>query len=590
MSNNNETIFLNQFNTADLSHLSYYLESDKEAIVVDPVTDIQPYIQLLQANKAKLKYILNTHINTDYVTGSYDLAIRTGATLVFGPNCSFKVNNRLVSKKELEKKITTHNDFFNGENDNENDLEKIQGVSELTVPGRNDNNNTVTNTNTVDKFNTPDRENEKTDNKVYLMTEEIAYTDTLAKYLDMFNLKVNFLSHNESFKLGKLTIQLVHTPGHSIESSCFIVLDGNGKTNCVFTGDTLLVGDIGRPDMALVSERPDYVLQIDLAKMLYNSLKLLRSILPDELIIYPTHSYGFSVGRTILNGQSTTLKQELVHNKLFKEMSLEDFLSNLSSENYRVPEYFHHIAKLNLNYFTGKNFDFKLNNFYKPVEVEDLINKVCSKDEKSVVILDTRFPFTDLEEGYIPYSYIISLKAPFSIWTGYLLNPSDPIVVVTSEGKERESIARLLRTGFLNIIGYLNGGFKAYNENYERICNKLGLSSEQLKPWSFEFVKEREGVNYVYNNEQAVLDVREEMEHSKEGVLPNSLTVPLTILSKKISNLNREKNKKCLNILCRTGIRSAMAYSILKQEGFKNLKVIEGGIGKIKEKGVKLVE
>jgi hydroxyacylglutathione hydrolase len=584
----NETIFLNQFNTADLSHLSYYLESDKEAIVVDPVTDIQPYIQLLQANKAKLKYILNTHINTDYVTGSYDLAIRTGATMVFGPNCSFKVNNRLVSKKELNKKLVVNNELFNENNLNETE---IQGVSDLNMT-RNDQ-IVITNTNTNDKFNshTPGKENNnKQENKVYLMTEEVTYNDTLAEYLDMFNLKVNFLNHNENFKLGKLTIQLIHTPGHTIESSCYLILDGNGKANCVFTGDTLLIGDIGRPDMSLVSERPDYVLQKDLAKMLYNSLSLIRSILPEDLTIYPTHSYGSPVGRTILNGQSTTLKQELVHNKLFKEMSIEDFISNLSNESYRVPDYFHHIAKINLNYFTGKNFDFKMNNFYKPVEVEDLITKIFSKDEKSVVILDTRFPFTDLEEGYIPYSYIISLKAPFSIWTGYLLNPSDPIVVVTSEGKERESIARLLRTGFLNIIGYLNGGFKAYKEQYEAVCNKYGYYYDQLKPWSFDYIKEKEGVNYVYNSEQAVLDVREDLEHPKEGYFPNSLSIPLTTLCKKVNHLSREKYKKCLNILCRTGIRSAMAYSILKQEGFKNLRVIEGGLGKIKEKGVKLVE
>lgn len=565
-SKGNETIFLNQFNTSCLCHYSYYVESDKEAIVVDPVTDISPYLEQLKTNKAKLKYILNTHVNTDYVTGAYDLAIRTGATLIYGPHMSLKVNNRKVSKSEFERvfippKIEELDEEENLDNDDK----------------ENNNNNLIPTTEELEK-------------PLNSINEEINYSESLNDYLEMFNLHIKILENQEKLKIGKIEIVLLHTPGHSIESSCYLIIDGNGKTNCVFTGDTLLIGDVGRPDMALVYQRQDKYVQKKLAKKLFYSIQLLKQTLPEDLVIYPTHSQGSPVAKHIIKGQSTSMKQELEHNEFVKETSLEGFIERLSNDAYVIPEYFYNIARLNLNFFTGKNFDYRLSFAYKPIQVQELVNKLIdNRTEHSVVVLDTRFPFTDFDEGYIPNSYIISLKAPFSIWTGFLLNPSDPIVVVCNQDKEKEAICRLMRIGFNNILGYLDGGFKSYKDKINFICEKMNLKEEDrisLLPMKFNLLKEKEGINYVYNNDKTILDVREKLDHDN-GTFPNSILCPLSQLKSNIEELEKYKNKE-LYILCNTGIRASMAYSILTQFGFEKLFVLEGGIKRIKDRGVKV--
>ena len=549
-----ETIFLYQFNSADIGHLSYYLESNKQAIIVDPLSDIAPYIQQASSKQAKIKYILNTNINSDYVSGCFDLAIKTGAKLIFGPDCNFRINSRKVNKEEMEKEIIQKVNV-----DEETEVNNLESIKDIKI----------------------NKEDEK-DFKGF--TEDIEYDQSLKDYLENFNLKISFLNNNDIIQVGNIEIHLLHTPGHTIDSCCYLIVDMNKKSNCIFSGDTILIGDVGRPDMSLVKERGDLVLQHELAEKLYNSIKYLREILPHDLIIYPTKSELSPVSNSILPGQSTTLKQELIHNKFIQEMPLDKFLNLLNEDNYTAPEYFSNITKINISYFTGKNFDYKMQIFSKEVELDSLIYKM---NEKEVFIVDARFPFTDFTTGYIPGSLILPIKSPFSIWGGFLINTSSSIVIVSPEGKEKECISRLIRVGFNNILGFLKGGYNNYFNNYKQVCKSLGLNETTFSPVPFNLITEKKTIDYVYNTKTVLLDVREQTEKQKDHSFPNSLDFPLTKLKDDYKKI--PKNEK-IYLICRTGIRASMAYSLLIMKGFKesNLVVLEGGLSKIIDKGVKI--
>lgn len=507
----NETILVNQFNTACLSQYSYYIEINKEAAIIDPVTDYQPYLQILSSNQAKLKFVLNTHINSDYISGSIDLAARTGATLIYGPNASFYINRKLVNSSTMD--------------------------------------------------------------------------EELKEFLLNFNIKIRFLEHREKIKLGKIEIELLHTPGHTIESSCFVVIDGNGKSNSAFTGDTLLIGDIGKPDVAIMNTKRDNIYQKDLAIMLYNSLNYLKEIIPGNLVLYPAHSFGYPIAKNLVAGQSTTIETEKKQNKFFGDVSQEEFLELLSEDKVVFPYHYNHISNLNINYQTGNNFEYNLIKQFKPINLENFIKGM---DSKQFILLDSRNPFTEVDDGIIPGSTLISLKAPFSIWAGFLLNPDDPIVVIAHDSKEKEAISRLLRIGFRNINGYLEGGFAAYFSKYEEILMKLGLEEKksQFQPIKLKIIKNQDCINHVYNTRYRILDVRESVEHSA-GAFPNSICISLTELKKSCKLLSKDEN---MYLLCKTGVRASMAYSILLKEGFnsENLFLLEGGLTKLKEKGIKI--
>lgn len=559
-------IILNQISTACLSQFSYYLESNKEALVIDPVNEIDAYLESLNKNSASLKYILSTGTKADYINGCFHLANKTGATLVFPYKTIFRYNNILVSNDELKKcNIENQNKIEN--EDEKSNHDRIHDENENNNQNENENENVNQNENEI--HNHIESQNEKNNNL------------SLKDLLSMLNVKVLFLEDQNSIPLGKISILLIETPGFSIDSCCYLVVDGFKKQNCLFSGNTLMSGDIGRPNEYIINLRGDKIFKLELSEMLYNSIKKLKELISENLIIYSTSTYGSFVGKSIINNKSTTLKDEKVTNKYIKDMSLEDFMSLLSEDEYEYPKYFKSIIQKNLEYLSKNQYETSLEESNKPINVEHLMEMMNKKN--NFLIIDTRFPFNEVKE-FIPGSILISLKSLFTVWSGALISNLNSIILICKEGNELNVIKRLLRLGIFNIMGFLEGGFESYLSSYEDYCKKNNLQVEEYKPKTFKFISENKTVNYVFNQEYQILDVREKIEQVKNPIA-NSINVPLISINDEYKNLSKNQT---LYIGCKTGIRSAIAYSILANNGFNNIYVLEGGFSKISEKGVKI--
>ena len=611
----NEKIILYQFNTSCISQYSYYIEHDNEAAIIDPVTDYEPYIELLNKRKSKLKYILNTHTHSDYITGSIDLAIKKTSTVINGPNSYVSINEfKNINKENYDKSIT--------------------------------------------------------DNQ------------TIKECLQDYNINLKYLDHNERIKLGKIEIELLHIPGHTLDSCCYVIIDGNGETICAFTGDTVLVGDIGKPDASVYEYNyfnEDYknYNQKNLVEMLYNSLAYLIEKLPYNLTLYPSHSIGYPLGKHVNPGQATSLKDEKeVYNNIYikhifdsidnnnnnnnkpKTKAIDEFINiinknsieanvnntlnnknSLKFDNY--PNYFKNIVKRNYNYVTGNDYVYRLNKINKPVSLEDMISYVYIN--KEAVLLDSRHCFNEIEKGFIKNSILISNKSPFSIWSGQLINQDDGVIVICQANKEKDVIGKLLKVGFRNIYGYLENGFDNYYSNYKQVitnkvincetannnknntnnnCNNDNefnnnfkilfnfnkndfdfnidkLIESNFSPINISIIKDKDAINYVYDNRYKILDVRENFEHLK-GIFPNSICMSLTSINNNFNNKNMldsnfkditsKFNEDNIYILCKSGVRACMAYSLLIKNGVNKDKlfIIEGGLNKIQEKGIKV--
>lgn len=455
-------MFIRQLYTGCLSEAAYYIESNGEAAVVDPVRDIDEYLQIANERKATIKYIFETHFHADFVSGHIDLAKATDATIIYGPG-------------------------------------------------------------TVTKF------------------------------------PVHIAKDGDTFKIGNISIQVLHTPGHTLESTCYLLKDENGKDHCVFTGDTLFVGDVGRPDLA---QKDGELTTNDLAGMLYESLQKKIIPLADEIIVYPAHGAGSSCGKNLGPDTYSTIGDEKKYNYALKQQSKAEFIKAVTDGLAEPPQYFAINAKINKEGY--ESLDDVLTQGLTKLSVAEF--KKLANDE--TIILDTRHAET-FSLGFVPGSISIGLEGRFAEWAGSLLPFDKPIILVTETGREKETIIRLARVGFDKIKGCLDGGFEAWKKSGEEVDMIIDIEADELM------------MDIPFDENLVVIDVRKPVEFA-DGHLKDAVNIPLIELIDPLSmgNIREEDN---LYVHCAAGYRSVIASSLLKRQGIHNLRNIAGGWAKIAE-------
>ncbi len=455
-------MFIRQLYTGCISEAAYYLESNGEAAIIDPLRDIDVYLELANERKAKIKFIFETHFHADFVSGHVDLGKATDAPIVYGPG-------------------------------------------------------------TVTKF------------PAYIAKD------------------------GEKFTIGAITIEVMHTPGHTLESSCYLLKDETGKDHCVFTGDTLFVGDVGRPDLA---QKSDELTTHDLAGLLYESLQTKIVPLADDVIVYPAHGPGSSCGKNLGPDTDSTIGMEKQFNYALKATSKDEFINLVTEGIPPPPLYFPINAKINKEGYDS--LDEVLEKGMRALSPDEFKERMKS----DVVILDTRNSevFT---EGFIPGSISIGLNGRFAEWAGSLLPFDTPLLVVCDPGKEKESIIRLARVGLDNVQGYLEGGFEAWKNNKEQSDMIINVEADELM------------MDIPFDKNMVVLDVRKPVEFA-EGHLSDAINIPLNEMTDPgiMANIDDRHN---LYVHCASGYRSVIAASLLKRQGLHNLRNVPGGWDKIKE-------
>lgn len=453
-------MFIKQIYTDCISEAAYFVESNGEAIVIDPLRDVDVYLQLAQEHNATIKYIFETHFHADFVSGHLDLGEKTGAPIVYGPE--------------------THAGF-----------------------------------------------------------------------------KFHLAKDGEIFKIGNISIEVMHTPGHTLESSCYLLRDEAGKPYCLFTGDTLFVGDVGRPDLSSGNLSKE-----ELASIMYDSIhnKLLK--LPDDVIVYPAHGAGSSCGKNISSETSSTIGNERKTNYALKEKSKEEFIQAVTQDLNEAPVYFSVNAKINKEGYD--NLDEVKSKGLTPLSVDELKSKI----KEGFVLLDTR-PADEFTSGFIPGSIFIGLEGRFAEWAGTLLSFKTPILLITTPGMEEETVIRLARVGFDNVEGFLKGGFEAWKNTGEKIDLVIDVEADEL------------AMDLPFDDKLLVVDVRKPNEFV-EGHVKDSVNIPLSEMTDvaQIAHLEEDQN---IYVHCAGGYRSVIAASLLKRQGYHNLRNVLGGWGKIKE-------
>lgn len=364
----------------------------------------------------------------------------------------------------------------------------------------------------------------------------------------------------QQFSLGKLCIEVLHTPGHTLESTCYLLKDENSKDYCIFTGDTLFVGDVGRPDLA---QKDAKTTMNDLAGMMYDSLQ--KKIIPlhNDVIIYPAHGPGSSCGKNLGPNTYSTILEEKQTNYALQAKSKEEFIKSVTDGLAEPPQYFPINARINKEGY--ESLDEVLQQGLKPLLIDD-VKKAKKRDD--VVILDTRHMDVFIQ-GYVPGSIFIGLEGRFAEWAGNLLSFDQPIILVTEEGKEKETIIRLARVGFNNVTGYLDGGYESWKNAGEEIDMIITIEADEL------------AMDIPFDNNLVVLDVRKPVEFA-EGHVKDALNIPLTNMNNdaNLTNFTEDQN---IYVHCQGGYRSVIASSLLKRQGIHNLRNISGGWNKIKE-------
>ncbi len=364
----------------------------------------------------------------------------------------------------------------------------------------------------------------------------------------------------EVFSIGKIKLKVLHTPGHTLESSCYLLIDENGKEYAVFTGDTLFVGDVGRPDLAIKSD-----LTIDdLAGMLYNSLNSKIKTLADDVIIYPAHGAGSSCGKNIGKETFSTIGAQKQMNYAMQAMSKAEFVKAVTEGLSVAPNYFAWDAKMNKEGYASIDDVLKKNT--KALSVEEFEKEIS----KGALVLDVRSP-DDFEKEFVPNAINIGLNGQYAPWVGALIDAKATLILVTDEGKEAEAILRLARVGYENIAGYLNGGINEWKNAGKATDAVHSITAE-------DFVAH-------LSSSDTILDVRKSGE-VESGMIENANHICLSQLQSELHNLDKNKH---FTIHCAGGYRSMMAASIMKQKGFAKITNILGGMGKIKATGIKLV-
>ena len=460
-------MFIQQLYTGCLSEAAYFIESNGEAAVIDPLRDVDAYINLAKEKNATIKYIFETHFHADFVSGHLELANATNAPIVYGPN-----------------------------------------------------------------------------------------TET--------NFPIHLAKDGEQFKLGNITIETLHTPGHTLESTCYLLKDEMGKNYAVFTGDTLFIGDVGRPDLSSGNLTSN-----ELAAMLYESLNNKIIPLENDVIVYPAHGPGSSCGKNLGPETQSTIGQQKLTNYALHPQSKEDFITAVTDGLTAAPKYFAINAQINKEGYPSLEGIVKKG--MNALEVEDFKARMKEED---LVVLDTR-PAGEFTQAFIPGSIFIGLEGRFAEWAGSLLPFNKPMLLVTPQGQENETIIRLARVGFATIEGHLKGGFAAWEASGEIVDMIIDVDADEL------------AMDIPNDPHLLVVDVRKEAEFG-DGHIKDAINLPLGDLTDPGTMAVLEDDMN-VYVHCAGGYRSVIALSLLKRHGIHNVRNVMGGWTSIKEqKGIKV--
>ncbi len=451
---------IEQIYTGCLAQGAYYIVSEGEAAIIDPLREVQPYLDRLAKDNVKLKYIFETHFHADFVSGHVDLSKKTGAPIIYGP--------------------TAAPEF-----------------------------------------------------------EAIVAED------------------NQIFEIGKIKIKVLHTPGHTMESSTYLLIDENGKNHAIFSGDTLFLGDVGRPDLA---QKAANLTQEELAGLLYDSLY--NKILPleNDITVYPAHGAGSACGKNMQKETVDTLGNQKQTNYALKQTSKESFIAAVLDGLTAPPKYFGMNVAMNKKGYTS--FDEVLAKGKTALSVDEF---ETAAEETGALILDTRNA-AEFHKGFIPQSINIGLKGDFAPWVGSMIvDVQQPILLVCDDCTEEETITRLSRVGFDNVLGYLKGGFESWKNSGKEVDTIHRISPE-------EFAEK-------FNENSKVIDVRKEGEYAAEHV-NDAYSKPLAYINDWVGNINPDEH---FFLHCAGGYRSMIAASILQARGYRNFTEVEGGFNGIKK-------
>ena len=458
-----------QIYTGCIAHAAYYLESNGEVAIFDPLREVQPYIDRAAIDNAKIKYVFETHFHADFVSGHLDLAAKTGATIVYGP----------TAKPQFEA----------------------------------------------------------------LVAED-----------------------NQIFEVGNYKVKVIHTPGHTMESTTYLLIDENGNEHGIITGDTLFIGDVGRPDLAqhVIAD----LTQEKLANHLYDSLR--NKILPlsDDLIVYPNHGAGSACGKKMSKETTDTLgNQKKTNYALRADMTRKEFVKELLTGLTNPPGYFPKNVLMNIQGY--ESLDTVMERGRKALTAQEF---EFVATETHALILDTRAPEA-FAKGFIPNSINIGLDGSFAMWVGEMITDiKQEILLVTDKDREEEAIIRLSRVGYDHTIGFLAGGFETWQAANFEIDTVERMTGSELEA--------------SYSNEPLIIDVRKKSEFDSEHVL-NAVNIPLNELNFRFTEL--PKNQAFI-LHCAGGYRSMIAASILKSRGFEDFKDVEGGMTEIFKTTIPITE
>ena len=456
---------IEQIYTGCLAQGAYYITSNGEAAIIDPLREVQPYLDRLERDKVSLKYIFETHFHADFVSGHVDLSKATDAKIVYGP----------TAKPEFD--------------------------------------------------------------AIVAADEQI-------------------------FEVGKIKIKVLHTPGHTMESTTFLLIDENGKDHAIFSGDTLFIGDVGRPDLA---QKAASMTQEELAATLFHSLRNKIMTLADDVIVYPAHGAGSACGKNMSKETVSTVgNQKATNYALRANMTEAEFIKEVTDGLLPPPAYFGMNVAMNKKGY--ESFENVLNNGMRAIPVAQLELMV---EETRALILDTRNN-AEFAKGFIPQSINIGIDGDFAPWVGALIaDVKQPIILVTPNGREEETVTRLSRVGFDNLIGHLEGGFEAWKKAGHEMDTVNRISAE-------EFEKQ------VTIGESKIIDIRKESEYEAEHI-EDAYSKPLAYINEWVKDINPEEH---FFLHCAGGYRSMIAASILEARGFRNFSEVEGGYNAIAKTAV----
>jgi glyoxylase-like metal-dependent hydrolase (beta-lactamase superfamily II)/rhodanese-related sulfurtransferase len=452
-------MYIEQLYTNCLAEAAYYIESDGESAIIDPLRETEPYLELAEKRNSKIKYVFETHFHADFVSGHLDLSRKANAPIIYGPNAD------------------THYEVYNAKD-------------------------------------------------------------------------------GEVFSLGRIKIKVLHTPGHTPESTCYLLIDELGREHAIFTGDTLFVGDVGRPDLL-----DGVMTREELASMMYDSLNKKIKTLPDDVIVYPAHGPGSACGKNIGKETFSTIGHQKKFNYALKDVTRDEFIEKLIEGILPPPQYFFEDARINKEGYDPLEKVIEANQ--KPLDVAQFKRAL----DEGAIIVDTRAA-DEFEKAFIPGSINIGLNGQLAVWVGTLIDISKKIVLITTPGKEYESVLRLARVGYEKVLGYLEGGVSSWAGKLDAVTS---ITADDMK--------------HTLSEGAEVLDVRKHGEWDA-GHMKEAKFLPLSEFPENLKSL--DKNKSYV-VHCGGGYRSMTAISMMKNHGFNNLINVYGGYGAMQKAGLEMV-